>query len=103
MTTEKEKKIIEEINKGIDYSNGNRVWKAVGDLEDIKFEAGEAKAIKKVMKIIKKQKEPSNRWSLKLDNREQLAYFNGYEDTIEELISKIEELAKEQASGELVK
>jgi hypothetical protein len=32
---EKKENIYEEINKGIDYSNGNRVWKAIGDLLDL--------------------------------------------------------------------
>ena len=44
--------IYEEINKGIDYSNGNRVWKAIGDLIDLE----RAETQKKVEEFIKEIK-----------------------------------------------
>jgi len=69
MKIEKEKKLIEEINKGIDYSNGNRVWKAIGSLEDIKFNAGKSEQKAKTKEIIEKlfPNEESKYYGIKLD------------------------------------
>ena len=47
----KEQNIIDEINKGITYSSGNRVWKAIGDLEELK----KAEEQKRILEIIDEQ------------------------------------------------
>ena len=35
-----EEELKKEINVGISYTNPNRVWKAIGDLEDLSFQKG---------------------------------------------------------------
>lgn len=70
--------LVDEHNEGIDKA----------------FQEGIKKTLEDVRKLIKKLQEPSNRFNLGLDNQESLAYFNGFEDTKEELKEQINKLEK---------
>ena len=47
----KEKQILSEINIGIEFSNRNRVWKAIGDLEDLNKKELQEKVMKEIDEI----------------------------------------------------
>ena len=43
-----EEELKKEINVGISYTNPNRVWKAIGDLEDLGFQKGKLEVLNKL-------------------------------------------------------
>ena len=58
---------------------------------DTCFNEGIKQERKRILNIINKLEEPSNRFNLGLNNQEALAYFDGFSDTKKELKQKISE------------
>ena len=48
-----EEELKKEINGGIDYANPNRVWKAIGDLEDLSFQKGKLEERERIREEIR--------------------------------------------------
>ena len=85
----KSKKEWDEDGTNIRYKNYPELKAELKGIQEGKLQA-QQEIIEKIGKWFDKLDESQNRWNLKLNNQEQLAYFDGYKDTIVELKSQIE-------------